>query len=96
MSPHEAAHRIARSLTRRVWLPRWLYALLPSIYLLLGAGALGAATLATGPDWIVPLALLGGVGLAHLGLWVATIRYRRRRARLATTPAGPAPGPVPG
>jgi hypothetical protein len=65
-------------LTRRVWLPRWLYAALPWIYLLLGAGSLASAVVVPDPGWALPLALLTGVALLHLGLWVATLRYRRR------------------
>lgn len=68
-------------LTRRVWLPRWLYELLPVIYLLLGSAALAAGLLVAGPAWIVPLAAVVAVGLGHLGLWVATLRYRHRRGR---------------
>jgi hypothetical protein len=70
---------LARLLTRRVWLPRWLYALVPWLYLLLGSAALASAVLLPEPDWILPFAALAGLALLHAGLWVATVRYRQRR-----------------
>jgi hypothetical protein len=69
---------IIRLLTRRVWLPRWLYAAVPWLYLVLGATSLLSALAAPDPAWVVPLAGLAGLALLHLGLWVATVRYRRR------------------
>lgn len=81
-------------LSRRVWLPRWLYEVLPVLYLLLGAAALAAALLVAGPAWIVPLAAVAALGLTHLGLWVATLRFRhRRRARPDRPGAVPAATP---
>lgn len=79
-------------LTRRVWLPRWLYELLPVLYLLLGAAALAAGLLVPGPAWIVPLAAVVALGLTHLGLWVATLRFRHRHRSRTDRVAGPAPG----
>lgn len=66
-------------LARRVWLPRWLYEALPLLYLALGGAALAAAVIVEDPAWVVPLALVLAVGTTHLGLWIATLRYRRRR-----------------
>lgn len=83
-------------LTRRVWLPRWLYELLPVLYLLLGAAALAAALLVPGPAWIVPLAGVTAVGLAHLGLWVATLRFRHRRRPGLAAGEGPVAAPTAG
>ena len=45
---------LARLLTRRIWLPRWLYAAVPWLYLLLGSTALASAVLLPEPDWILP------------------------------------------
>jgi hypothetical protein len=78
-------------LLRRVWLPRWLYAVLPSIYLLLGAAALAAAAGLEHAAWILPLGLVMAAGLLHLGLWAATARYRHREARRASRSALPSP-----
>lgn len=89
--PTPGAVRRRLLLTRRVWLPRWLYELLPVLYLLLGSAALAAGVLVEGPAWIVPLAAVVALGLAHLGLWVATLRFRhRRRPRAGRRPVPPA------
>jgi hypothetical protein len=80
-------------LTRRVWLPRWLYEALPALYLLLGAAALAAGILVEGPAWILPLAAVGAIGLVHLGLWVATLRFRHRHRTSPGGAAVPRPGP---
>jgi hypothetical protein len=77
-SPHQS---VISLLTRRVWLPRWLYAAVPWLYLVLGATSLISALAAPEPAWVVPLAGLAGLVLLHLGLWIATVRYRRRHGR---------------
>jgi hypothetical protein len=78
---------LGRLLTRRVWLPRWLYAAVPWLYLLLGSASLASAVLLPDPDWILPFAGLADLALLHAGLWVATVRYQQRRRRPAPEPA---------
>lgn len=94
--PVPGADRLRRLLTRRVWLPRGLYEFLPALYLLLGAAALAASLLVTGPAWIVPLACVAAVGLTHVGLWIATLRFRYRRRAGPDRTAGPAATPPAG
>jgi hypothetical protein len=80
-------------LTRRVWLPRWLYASVPWLYLVLGGTALASALAVPEPGWIVPLAAVAGLALLHLGLWVATVRHRRRLRNQGAGPLKDAPAP---
>ena len=63
-------------LSRKVWLPKLLYAALPWFYLLAGISAL-AATLYIGHwVWVLPHYALFSVACLHMGVLI----YRRRRA----------------
>ena len=62
-------------LSRKIWLPRLLYAALPCFYILAGLGAL-AATIYIGEwFWVLPHYLLFACACLHMGVLV----MRRRR-----------------
>jgi len=63
-------------LSRKVWLPKALYAALPWFYLLTGFAAL-AATLYIGHwVWVLPHYALFSIACLHMGVLI----HRRRRA----------------
>ena len=67
--------------TRRLWLPKPLYAAVPWVYCGLGASALASGLFLPHPVWIVPYLLLLAVACVHAGVWVL-MRRRRYRYRL--------------
>ena len=71
-----------RFLSRRLWLPGALYAALPFLYLLLGAGALASGIYIPDPGWIISYLLLISTICLHGGIWLMLLRRRRRHARL--------------
>ena len=83
--------------TRRLWLPRPLYAALPWMYCALGACALASGLFLPQPGWIIPYILLLAVACLHGGIWVLMLRRRHRyrllrsaRDRRSVEPASPA------
>lgn len=85
---------LRRFLSRRLWLPGTLYAALPFLYLLLGAGALVSGIYISDPGWIISYLLLISAVCLHGGIWLMVLRRRRRHARLrrarARRPSGTA------
>lgn len=65
-------------LSRRIWLPKLLYAAVPYFYLFSGASALLATIYINHWSWILPHYLIFSVATLHMG---ALIVRRRRRAR---------------
>lgn len=62
-------------ISRKIWLPKALYNLLPYFYLISGLAALLATLYVGNWLWVVPHYLLFSVACLHMGILV----YRRRR-----------------
>jgi hypothetical protein len=62
-------------ITRKIWLPKVLYDLLPYFYLTSGFAAFFATLYISNWFWVLPHYLLFSAGCLHLGFMV----YRRRR-----------------
>lgn len=71
-----------RLLLKRVWLPAPLYALMPFLYLLLGAMALASGIYLPDPGWILGYLLLISAGCVHACIWILMLRRRYRCSRL--------------
>ena len=65
-------------LTRRLWLPKGLYAAIPWVYCLLGAASLASGLFMPQPGWIIPYLFLSAVCCVDAGIWLLTLRRRRR------------------
>jgi fatty acid desaturase len=73
----ESASRLSKAkrfVTRRIWLPKFLYDCLPWFYLTAGVFALLATLYISDWFWILPHYLLFSAGCIHLGAVV----FRRR------------------
>lgn len=75
----EASRPSGPLLSRKIWLPKSLYAALPYFYLVAGIAALLATLYISHWLWIVPHYLLFSAACMHIGV---LIYRRRRRARL--------------
>lgn len=73
------AATIINAHTNRMWLPRWLYELLPYFYMSAGAFALWSCLYNRHWSWFVPLVILGACLLLHSGWLIFVMRQRRRR-----------------
>jgi hypothetical protein len=62
-------------LSRKIWLPKFLYELLPYFYVAAGFAAFLATMYISEWFWVLPHYLLFSVACVHLGVLV----YRRRR-----------------
>ncbi len=78
--PHRTGgdHRLRNLLLRRIWLPRWLYAAVPAIYLGSGTGALLGGLYLPDPSWMLPYVALFGFACLHAGITLIAMRRRRR------------------
>jgi Flp pilus assembly protein TadB len=63
-----------KTATRRIWLPRFLYDLIPWFYLFSGAAALLATIFVDGWLWILPFYVLFAVICLHLAAVVFDLR----------------------
>ena len=63
-----------RLMTRRIWLPKVLYNILPFFYLFAGIAALLATLYISDWFWVLPHYLLFSVACLHMGILI----YRRR------------------
>lgn len=68
------ARNAGRLLSRKIWLPKILYTLLPYFYLVSGLAALFATLYISNWLWLLPHYLLFAAACLHLG----AIIYRRR------------------
>lgn len=68
------SRRAGNLLSRKIWLPKLLYELLPYFYLAAGAAAFFATLYISEWFWLLPHYLLFSVACVHLGIFV----YRRR------------------
>lgn len=88
--------RLRILLTRRLWLPRPVYAAIPWIYL--GAGTTSLVGGLYLPDWAwtFPYLMLLGLACLHVGITIASMRHSRRNRRMAgkRLDSGGATGPV--
>ena len=73
----QVARDTGNLLTRKLWIPKILYAALPFFYLLAGVAALLATLYISNWLWVLPHYLLFSVACLHMGVLV----YRRRRRR---------------
>jgi hypothetical protein len=64
-------------MSRRIWLPKALYSVLPFFYILAGILALFATLYISDWFWILPHYLLFAAACLHMGILV----YRKRRRR---------------
>lgn len=65
-------------LSRKIWLPKLIYELLPYFYVVAGFAAFLATIYISEWFWVLPHYLLFSVGCVHLGIFV--YRCRRRAA----------------
>ena len=71
----QVAQQASNLLTRKIWLPRLIYSVLPWFYVGSGVLALLATLYISDWYWILPHYLLFSAACLHLGVAV----YRRRR-----------------
>ena len=71
------SRKAGRLMTRKIWLPKVLYYLLPYFYLLAGIAALMATLYISNWFWVLPHYLLFSVACLHMGILI----YRRRHRR---------------
>lgn len=67
-----------RFLTRKIWIPKAIYNLLPYFYLFAGFAALLATVYINAWFWVLPHYLLFAGACLHLGVLVYRRRHRRR------------------
>ncbi len=70
--------RIRKILLRRLWLPKFIYELMPYVYIACGIAALASALFTPDWTWILPWAVLVGLTCLHAGLAIVALRYRFR------------------
>jgi len=75
------ASRIRKVLLRPLWLPRFIYEVLPYLYIVCGLAALGSAIHTPDWTWILPWAILVGLICLHAGLALAALRFRIRNGK---------------
>jgi len=73
----QLAQKTGRLATKKLWLPKFLYDVLPYFYLTSGIVAFLATLYISEWFWVLPHYLLFSAACIHLGIIV----YRRRRAR---------------
>lgn len=82
-----ALARLRAILSRRLWLPRFVYEALPWIYTVVGCAALLSALYGSDENWHVPYVILLGLFALHAGIGIATLRYKFRQRREAQASA---------
>jgi hypothetical protein len=71
---------VKRLLTRRIWLPKFVYDCLPWFYLSAGVLALLATIFVGDWFWILPYYFLFAAGCLHFGIFVLTCRANQVKA----------------
>ena len=79
--PQPLARRSDNVFTRKIWLPKLLYDVLPLFYIVAGVAAFAATLYISEWFWVLPHYLLFSVGCVHGGLYV----FRRRGRALTDT-----------
>ena len=75
----DSARKTGGLITRKIWLPKLLYDVLPYFYLASGFAAFFATLYISEWFWVLPHYILFSVACIHLGFLV----YRRRRRAAA-------------
>ena len=70
-------HETGNLLSRKIWLPKLLYAMLPYFYIFSGAAALLATLYIGNWYWVLPHYLFFSAACLHMGVMI----YRRRISR---------------
>ena len=70
----EITRDAGKMMSRKIWLPKLIYNILPFFYVLAGIGALLATIYINGWIWLLPHYLLFALACLHMGVLV----YRRR------------------
>ena len=73
----QITHDTGKLLSRKIWLPKLLYAMLPYFYIFSGAAALLATLYIGNWYWILPQYLFFSAACLHMGAMI----YRRRSRR---------------
>lgn len=79
-STQRLVQRAARLASRKIWLPRLAYEVLPYFYLTAGFAALFATLYISEWFWVLPHYLLFSGACVHLAFAISRLRARRRRA----------------
>ena len=79
----DTANQLRRFITRRIWLPKFVYACLPWFYLVAGIGALLASLYINHWYWILPHYLIFSVACLHFG----AVLFRRRKQPVEADPS---------
>ena len=70
-----SSQRLIAIITRRIWLPKFIYLCIPWFYLFAGVGALLASLYINNWYWILPHYLIFSVACLHL----CAVVFRRRK-----------------
>ena len=76
----QAARETGEILTRKLWIPKMMYAALPFFYILSGFAALLATLYISDWFWVLPHYLLFSAACVHMGVLVYRRRRRHRRS----------------
>jgi len=71
----EITRDAGKLMSRKIWLPKFLYNALPYFYLVAGVAALFATLYISNWYWVLPHYLIFAAACLHMG----TLVYRRRR-----------------
>lgn len=71
-----SARRVRGGITRRIWLPRFVYDALPWFYLASGLAAILATIYINDWYWVVPHSVLFSAACLHLAFFVFRSRHR--------------------
>ena len=75
----EVTEKTGWILSRKIWLPKALYAALPYFYLVTGVSALLATLYISNWLWILPHYLLFSAACLHMGVLIFRRRHRDNR-----------------
>ena len=74
----EITRDAGKLMSRKIWLPKFLYNALPYFYLIAGISALFATVYISNWYWILPHYLLFAAACLHMGMLVYRRRHRNR------------------
>lgn len=79
-----ARRRLPGWLTRKIWLPKFIYEGLPALYSLCGLSAIVATLFLPGWSWLIPFGWLLGLMCLHGAIVVSRVRRAYRRHQRAS------------